>query len=389
MTLGISMGKWITGLLTVGILVGCNAPAPQAPVSRPTAATEPLEPLPEVLPEPPAIAEPEPESDPAVPSALVGDPAVIAALRSEIEEKKALGSKLFQAGVDIDGHSHAGTAFNEAHIPEHTCVVLGRLLGKPDLVKPLEISYDMDREYTSEDDAQELRIMGISAGNFAATATYILEQSHDERIVMWNLDCSGKLGLPREFIEQTGQRSFYKIVNDGRVLKVLGEIEPGYAEKIIDAIEANPKIEAVALGSGGGLVYEAMRAGDYIRLKDLDTVLYNNCYSACPLVFMGGSQRQNWSPYPELGFHQVATQDGAAVSFDNTVYRDIVAYLVRMRIEPRYVIRQMWSSPPQAMTNVEGHDKALCDANIITWVQRGCSSRDYRSYDERKGRKTQ
>ena len=65
-------------------------------------------------------------------------------------------------------------------------------------------------------------------------------------------------------------------------------------------------------GSGGGYIDEAMKAGAYIRRKELGTTLYINCDSACPLVFMAGVERLNWSPYPKLGFHQIYTPDGQA-----------------------------------------------------------------------------
>ena len=233
------------------------------------------------------------------------------------------------------------------------------------------------------ENAHDLRVMSVSLHNFAGVARHILEMSHDERVVTWNLDCAGKLGLPKDYITQEGVSSFYVIVQDGKTLKVLGDIEDGFAQRIINAIEANPGVEVVALGSGGGLVYEALKAGDFIRRKGLDTTLFNNCYSACPLVFMAGVQRQNWSPYSELGFHQISTAAGEPVPFDSLVYRDIFNYLTRMGIEPRFVLQKMWSAPPQGMTNMDGYDDALCEANITTWIQRGCTSRDYKSYDER------
>ncbi len=49
--------------------------------------------------------------------------------------------KVFQAEGAIDGASSAGTAFNESHIPEHKCYVLGQLLDTADLVAPLAIEY--------------------------------------------------------------------------------------------------------------------------------------------------------------------------------------------------------------------------------------------------------
>ena len=257
------------------------------------------------------------------------------------------------------------------------------MLGKAGIVKPVEITYEPDYETQTTENASDLRIMSNSLHNFAGMAKHVLKMPHDERVVTWNLDCAGQLGLPREYIKQDGNSSFYVVIGDGRALKVLGDIEEGYAQKIIDAIEANPSIEEVALGSGGGLVREAMRAGEFIRQRGLETTLYNNCYSACPLVFMAGVQRTNWSPYADLGFHQIYTNDGP-VPFDSPVYRHIYTYLVRMDIEPRYVLQKMWSAPPQEMTNVDGYSEELCNTNIVTWIQRGCTSKDFQDYETRQ-----
>lgn len=56
---------------------------------------------------------------------------------------------------------------------------------------------------------------------------------------------------------------------------------------------------------------------------------------------------------------------------------EVFGYLMRMGIEPRYVLQKIWSAPPTGMTNVDGEDYDLCRANITTWIQRGCSNRDY------------
>ena len=372
------MSQRIIGLALLAMLAGCNAPTPP-PVAAPT----PVPVLPAPLPEPKPAPVEEPAPVPETPKAHVDDPAVVARLRKLIDERSSLGSKVFDAGVAIDGYTSAGTAFNEIHLPEHNCWVLGQLLGKADTVKSVEITYEPDYETQTTENASDLRIMSNSLHNFSSAANHVLRMSHDERVVTWNLDCAGQLGLPKDHIKQEGTSSFYVVIGDGKALKVLGDIEDGYAQKIIDAIEANPGIEQVALGSGGGLVKEAMRAGEFIRQRGLETTLYNNCYSACPLVFMAGVQRTNWSPYSELGFHQIYTPDGNSVPFDSPVYRQIFTYLVRMGIEPRYVLQKMWSAPPQGMTNVDGYSDELCEANITTWVQRGCTSKDYRDYSNR------
>ncbi|NCT87033.1 hypothetical protein GXB84_06775 [Stenotrophomonas acidaminiphila] len=368
------MSLRIISLAFLAMLTGCNAPSPPPP---PVAAPQPPQALPEPVSEPdPAPAE-EPTSVAQTPKAYTDDPTVVAWLEKLTAERDALGTKVFQAGVAIDGHTHAGTAFNEIHIPEHKCFVLGHLLGKADLVKPLGINYEPDYDTQTTENASDLRIMAVSLDNFASVAKHILSMSHDERVVTWNLDCAGQLDLPKVYIQQEGQSSFYVVTNEGRALKVLGDIEEGFAQKIRDAIEANPTVEVVALGSGGGYVHEAMAAGAYIRSKGLDTTLFNNCYSACPLVFMAGVERQNWSPYPKLGFHQIYTSDGQAIPLDSEPYRQIFGYLMRMGIEPRYVLQKMWSAPPEGMTNVDGEDDDLCRASITTWIQRGCSNRDY------------
>lgn len=370
------MSQRIIGLALAAMLAGCNAPTPPSPpVAAPTPAPVLPEPIPEPETKPAPVEEPAPAAD--EPSGHVDDPAVVARLRKLIDERSALGSKVFDAGVAIDGHTHAGTAFNEIHIPEHKCYVLGQLLGKADLARHLAIDYEPDYDTQTTENASDLRIMSNSLHNFASVAQRMLDMPHDERVITWNLDCAGQLGLPKAYIKQEGQSSFYVVTNEGHALKVLGDIEAGFAQKIEDAIEANPTVEVVMLGSGGGYVDEAMKAGAYIRRKRLDTTLYNNCYSACPLVFMAGVERQNWSPYPKLGFHQIYTPDGHAIPFDSQPYRQIVGYLTSMGVEPRYVLQKMWSAPPSGMTNVDGQDEDLCQANITTWIQRGCSNRDY------------
>lgn len=369
------MSQRIIGLALVAMLAGCNAPTPP---SLPVAAPQPPPVLPEPVPEPEPIPEEEPSPVADEPKAHVDDPAVVARLRKLVEERTSLGSKVFDAGGAIDGHTHAGTAFNEIHIPEHKCYALGQLLGKANLVRSLAIDYEPDYDTQTTENASDLRIMSNSLHNFASVATHILGMPHDERVVTWNLDCVGQLGLPRAFIQQEGQSSFYVVTKGDNTLKILGDIEEGFAQKIKNAIEANPNVEWITLGSGGGYVNEAMEAGSYIRTKGLKTSLFNNCYSACPLVLMAGVERHNMSPYPKLGFHQIYTSDGQPIPFDSEPYRQVFGYLMRMGIEPRYVLQKMWSAPPTGMTNVEGDDTALCDANITTWIQRGCATKNGR-----------
>lgn len=357
--------KRIFGLAIISILGACDqsAPPPTPPVAPPAV----LEPAP--VPEEEPAEEPAPEESA---SADVSD--VVKDLRRQMKDNKVLHDKLWAAAVAINDYNHVGTYYNEYHIPEHSCYVLGRLLKQDKYIAGTVMTYDPDYVTATTDNAQDLRVIAVSLGNFESVATGIIGQAHDERVIEWNLDCVGQFGISSDaVIAQTGQSSFYVIRGEGRVLQVLGDIEKGFAQKVIDAVEANPKVEQVALGSGGGYVVEAIAAGRYIRNKGLETSLWNNCYSACPLVFMSGVERLNWSPYGDLGFHQVADEKRNAVPLEHPIYRAIFDYTTEMGVDPRYVLQRMWSSPPDGMTMVEGREDELCDARIITWVQRGCS----------------
>ena len=354
-------------------LVGCNQESTSKPEALKPPVAVPVVKAPEA---PPIVPKPPVPLVPAVPD----DRKAEARIRAMIPGKEALSKKLWDAAMAAGGHSHVGTMFNEIDVNQHSCFILGNLLNRRSQVEHLIISYDVDLASINEDNAHEHQVMTVSLDNFVGVANGLLNLSRDERVLQWNLDCVGKLDIPRTaFVEQKGTSTFYQVKNDGKVLQILGDIEAGFAQKMIDAIEANPGVETVALGSGGGYIYEAFKAGLYIRRNGLGTVLWNGCYSACPLVFMGGDQRDNWSPYPVLGFHQISDQEGSPVPLDSKVYKDVVSYLISMDIEPRYVIQKMWSASPQQMTEIDGRDEELCKANIITWAQRGCTSRSYKS----------
>lgn len=361
------------------VLAGFNPsrssePHASSTMAQPSAPSFPTAPPPESAPEPQAGAVPE-ISAPRV-KETHDTTMMVKALRAEIVRKERLSDEYWAAANKINDLYHIGTMFNEVDIPQHKCFVLGRLLGHADAVKKLEVTYDPDFTTQTTENAQDLRVMAHSLHNFVFVANRLIELSYEEWVLEWNLDCAGQHGIPASFVSQDGIASFYLIKGEGKVLQVLGDIEADFSKKLIDALERNPKVEMVALGSGGGSVYEALRAGQYIRAKGLDTMLWNGCYSACPFVFMGGVNRTIWSPYPVLGFHQVSLH-GDAASLDSQVYRDIYHYTAQMGMNSHYVLSNMWDAPPEAMKVIEGDDTILCDAKVTTWVQRGCSAEGY------------
>jgi len=293
-------------------------------------------------------------------------------IAAEADAADEAAKRYWDTAARIDDEFHIGTMFNEYHANEHRCHILGRLLGIPERVAHLSLVPTVSLGGTTSDDALDMRMAGRSLENFAYSARSLLAEDDKARRLTWNLDCSGKLGIAAGTFSQDGISTFYVVEHDGRVLRVLGDIEQGFAQKLIAAVDANPGVETVALGSRGGYVYEAMTAGRFIRERRLGTSIWNACSSACPLVFLGGASRDIMSPYPALGFHQVSI-GGEAIPAGSQAYVDIERYAVGMGVDGKALIDLMMAAAPAQMNVIAGNEDRLCTARIATWVQRGCS----------------
>lgn len=355
------------------ILGGCSRPSGGDDRASPVAPA-----LPAPVPDAPAAVEPATVVEPAPPPPVAPVPSKkkLAWLRAEIERKAKLADELWAFAQQFDDNNHIGTMYNEWHINEHHCFVLGHLLRRGELVSGAEITYSTDLA-AAEPDTQEIRVDGHSMRNFVAVAENLLKKSPDERVAEWNVDCVGQYGIPKDAYIRAATTSFYAITSEGKVLRILGDIEVGFADKVQAALDANPTVEVVALGSGGGVVGEAIRAGMMIRDRKLTTTLWNNCYSACPLVFFGGHNRDIWSPYPRLGFHQIYTMESGAAPVDSDVYKVIATYLSAMGVDARYVLLNMWAAGPADMNYVDPNVSQVdfCEKGLATWVQRRCNKK--------------
>ena len=65
-------------------------------------------------------------------------------------------------------------------------------------------------------------------------------------------------------------------VRDGIWLRVLGDIDLGFADRFRTALDANPGVEEIVMGSDGGSVRDALTAGRLIRERGLKTTLGEN-----------------------------------------------------------------------------------------------------------------
>ncbi|WP_417679911.1 hypothetical protein [Roseibium sp.] len=158
--------------------------------------------------------------------------------------------------------------------------------------------------------------------------------------------------------------------DDGRTLTILGDVTPGYDDRMVAALNAYPSVREVALGSDGGSVQDALNAGLEIRKRKLDTVLFGDCFSACPLVFLGGVKRIVWSPYPKLGFHQVSERSGKAIALDDPLYDLIASYIHAMGADPTILLGYMFAAGPEQIFVPEILN--YCEGGLVTWGQRVC-----------------
>lgn len=293
-------------------------------------------------------------------------PAAAVSWQDAIAATEAKAEELWQLAQSrgLEGR-HIGTLYNEWHANEHTCSILGRMLGKADLINSIERSTEID---VSQTDSQDTGVAAQSLSNWAFIAKRLLDSTDERRIREWNLDCVGHLGIPNSaYINEGGTSAFYDVEEE--TLRVVGDVEPGFSDKLKAVILENPQVKYIALGSGGGSVAEAIEAGLIIRERGLNTQLWNNCYSACTIVFIAGVNRQIWSPYPDLSFHQVS-RGGIAIPFDDPTYHKLAAYAVYMGVDARIFLELTWSAPPSGFTTP--HVDLLCAAKIATWVQRRC-----------------
>lgn len=268
---------------------------------------------------------------------------------------------------NILGSRWVGPANNSIKFNSHRCAILGRMLGQSEAIKHIE-NFDyppLDRS----SDAFDLLVFSLTLENWVAAARASLEMNRDERVNTWNLECVGALGIPKDVFLQSDQPNATFEVKD-RTLVVYGDIEVGFFERFRSQLDAATGIQEVSLGSGGGSVRDALLAGYETRRRGLSTTLYGNCFSACPLVFMGGAERILWASPHRLGFHQIHNGEGSPISADDPIYDLTAQYMVSMGVDPQVVIPWMLSARPSEMFEPDVAD--LCSPGVSTFVQRVC-----------------
>ena len=283
------------------------------------------------------------------------------------------------------GFVHIGTSFNLVDWEQHQCHALALAFGKMATAQKAAVMYRINTVTRSIENAHDVAVAAHSMHVFTLAATEVGRWSSKQREEEWNLGCAGRFGISNNERFQGPQASFFQLRANGRALVVLGNVEAGFYSKIKHALDNNPKITTVLLGSDGGAVFEAIDAGRYIRQKGLNTELWNSCRSACVLVFLGGVERRIDAPYPALGFHQISIRETAgrsvAVPATDSSYQRVAMYATEMGVSAPSLIGLMRSKPPDDMLDIkyDHSDQAqiLCKFRIATVVQRGCSADDF------------
>jgi hypothetical protein len=286
-----------------------------------------------------------------------------------VERVEASAAEYFEYAVRVGGTSWAGTMYNGYQYERHQCAILGRMLGETDAVREIE-----HLEYPPLDtssDPHDLLIFSISLNNWAAAARWAVAAEKHQRINTWNLECVGRHSIPRSLAIKS-PREEADFETDEKRLFVYGAIEPGYYQRLLEALDANPGVEEVVLGSGGGSVRDAILSGLEIRRRGLNTSINGNCFSACPLIFMGGNRREIWAAPHRLGFHQIYRGNGEPVSIDDPIYGITADYIRIMGIVPSVVLQWMASAGPQELH--EPDVRELCAPRVATFVQRVCNA---------------
>lgn len=285
---------------------------------------------------------------------------------SAIEAVREKSDKFYSYAIDM-GSGHPGSALQGYDHDRHICAITGRMLGFRKEI--LEAETLVEPPLSPDVDPMEIMIHAVTLDAWVAAARRAIELTENQKKSLWNLECVGKHGIPRiASIDDPELKGDFSI--NGDTLVVYGDIDRGFSDRFRDALDAHPDVVQVALGSAGGSVYDALLAGVEIRDRGLDTTLHGPCFSACPLVFMGGVKRTIWmGPGPHLGFHRVYNSSGETPLSDD-VYMDITDYLLRMGINPAAVVEWMIKAG-----QYEIHEPPLdelCPPKVATWVQRIC-----------------
>lgn len=284
-----------------------------------------------------------------------------------IDDVNALAEQYKEAAELTSGESitnFLGTAHAVTDVNMHECAILGRMLGFVDQIGHLEPPQPaLDSEpYILADNYSSLSNWGYTAQRFVG-------MSQNERAKRWNLECVGKMDIPASLSVDVPSEVF--IQGGGSYLWVYGDIVKGFSERIREALRQNPNIKNIGIGSGGGSIEEAVKAGYLVRELGISTQLTGECIGACSIFFMGGINRSVFRPYPRLGVHKIAI-NGDTVPVDDPIYSLVWGYVHEMDVDPNFIVAEMQNWEPNEIGYLT--EEQACLSGLVTWYQGGFCS---------------
>jgi GYF domain 2 len=154
-----------------------------------------------------------------------------------------------------------------------------------------------------------------------------------------------------------------RLLRSGTEMELAGGMPHGTAEALRKALDAAPNVQVLHLNSLGGRVSEGYQIYRIVRDRQLTTYTATDCFSACTIAFLGGSQRY-LANNARLGFHSISfggLDYNQLPDINDDLRRTLEAHGV-----PRWFIDKAFSTPASSMWHPT-HDE-LVAAKIVTRV---------------------
>jgi len=161
-----------------------------------------------------------------------------------------------------------------------------------------------------------------------------------------------------------GEPASIRVSPNGKAILFDGAITEGSANRFQAVIDSAPSANTIVLNSRGGRILEAEAIADIIRAKGLKTYVEHLCASACPLIFIAGSDRAA-EPNARIGFHQSSFPGLSASDISDA---EVQQRYIDAGIDPSFV-EKAYSTPSDSMW-YPSHDE-LAQAGVISRTSLG------------------
>ena len=158
-----------------------------------------------------------------------------------------------------------------------------------------------------------------------------------------------------EFTITPGRKSTATEANNsyelrGRTLNFKGTIDANFSASL-----AQRDFDKLSISSRGGLIMQAIKAGDWLRGRGKSVEVSDECLSACVFVLAGGAIRQA-TPAAKVGVHRFYTTSEQAsikdMEIGQQVASDVLRYLDRMGID-QAMFHAMAAVPSEDMAYID------------------------------------